>query len=84
MSRVSPRRRTTIQAVLLVLAGCTAALAVLAALWPQWIETLGADPDQGSGSLEWLIPIALAGTAILLAVAYRLSRRVWYAAEQTG
>jgi hypothetical protein len=37
--------------------------AVLAAIWPTWIEAFGVDPDRGDGSLEWAIGIVLAAVA---------------------
>jgi hypothetical protein len=81
MERVSHRRGGTIQAML---AACSAVLAVLAAVWPQWIEALGVDPDQGSGFLEWAIPVALAVIAALLFVAARHSRQTQRALGQRG
>jgi hypothetical protein len=81
MQRVSPRRRTRIQEVL---AACSAALAVLAALAPQWIEAFGIDPDQGSGFLEWALPVALAVAAVLLTLAAKRNRRAWRALGPTG
>jgi hypothetical protein len=39
-------------------------LVVLAIFWPDWIEALtGYDPDQHTGTVEWLIVIALLSTA---------------------
>ena len=80
--RVSPDRRR--RDVLAVLAAVSALLAVLAALWPDWIEAFGLDPDHGSGLVEWLIPAALALTAVLLAVASRARSRAWRADRETG
>ena len=55
-----------------VLAGAFAALAVLTALWPQWIEELtGLEPDAGSGLVEWAIVVVL---AVLAATATVLAR----------
>ena len=46
------------------LAGFCGGLAVLIVFWPDWIEALtGYDPDQHSGTVEWLIVIALLSTA---------------------
>jgi hypothetical protein len=81
MQRVSPRRRIPIQEVL---AACSAALAVLAALAPQWIEVFGIDPDHGSGFLEWALPVALAVAAGLLTVAAQRNRRACRALGPTG
>lgn len=43
--------------------------AVLAAVWPTWVESFGIDPDHGDGSLEWAIPIVLAAAAAFLGFA---------------
>src|SRR5262249_28874985 len=54
--------------VQLGLAALSAALAALTAVWPDWIEILfHADPDAGSGSLEWAICLSLAAAALTLA-----------------
>jgi hypothetical protein len=54
------------------LAGVAAVLAVLTAIWPDWIELLfHADPDGGNGSAEWGIVIAFAVVAIIFAVLAR-------------
>lgn len=60
-----------------VLAGATAVLTAVTALWQDWIEIVtGADPDAGSGGLEWGIVVALAAfTIVLLLVARREYRR---------
>lgn len=39
--------------------------AVLTALFPQWIEALGFDPDNGSGAAEWAM-VGLFGSAFLV------------------
>jgi hypothetical protein len=58
------------------LAGLAAVLAVLTAIWPDWIELLfGADPDGGDGSTEWGIVAALAVVAILFAALARFEHR---------
>jgi hypothetical protein len=58
-----------------VLACLCAAIAVLTAIWPQWIEQVaGVDPDEHSGSFEWLIVVSL---AIIAAVSAGLARREW-------
>jgi hypothetical protein len=56
---------------------CVAAFfSLLAAIWPDWIEAFGVDPDHGNGSLEWAIPIALAVVAVGLGF---VARRHWHA-----
>ncbi len=58
-----------------VLAAVAAALAVVTAVWPTWIELVFAvDPDHRSGSSEWNIVFACAFGAALLAA---LARRNW-------
>ena len=58
-----------------LLAGLCAALALLTAVWPDWIEAVfGADPDQHSGEAEWLIVL---GLAALAAVSGLLARGQW-------
>jgi hypothetical protein len=55
-----------------VLAAATALLAVLTALWQDWIEIVfGVDPDRHSGSVEVLIVCALAAATAVLAIAAR-------------
>ena len=52
-------------------AALCAAVALLTAVWPDWIEeAFGVDIDQHSGALEWLIVVtlvALGGVSGLLA-----------------
>jgi hypothetical protein len=43
----------------LVLAIVTGVLFVVTLFWHEWLEAFGFDPDQGSGSAEWLIVGAL-------------------------
>jgi hypothetical protein len=67
------RRRYWFELGLAVLAG---ALAVLTLVNREWIEVVfGVDPDEGSGALEWGIVFALAGVALISAVAARAERR---------
>ena len=80
MRRVSPPRSSTVQSTLAVV---SAALAVLAAVRPQWLEALGLDPDHGSGFVEWAVPIGLALVAVALLLAARHSR-ARHALGQTG
>ena len=59
-----------------VLAGAFTGLAVLTALWPQWIEELtGLEPDAGSGVVEWAIVVVLAGLAATATVLARSNLR---------
>jgi hypothetical protein len=56
----------------IVLACLSAVLAVLTAFVPDWIELVfQVDPDGGSGSVEWLVVVALAGCAVISAWAAR-------------
>lgn len=59
------------------LSGATALLAVVTAVWHDWVElAFGVDPDHGNGALEWLI-VAL---AVALAVGFgRAARAEWRA-----
>lgn len=66
-----PSRRPLLEAALAFAAGLSA---VLAAVWPAWIEAFGIDPDHGDGSLEWAIPIMLGAAALLMGTA---ARRHW-------
>ena len=56
--------------------GAAAALGVVTIFWRDWIEWIfGVDPDQHSGSMEWLIAGALLSGALVLAVLARMERR---------
>jgi hypothetical protein len=56
-----------------------AAMALVTAFWPDWIETLlRIDPDGGNGTAEWLA-VALLGVAAI--VAFALGRRDYRAAR---
>ncbi|WP_233860289.1 hypothetical protein [Paraburkholderia sp. HD33-4] len=58
-----------------VLASMTAFLAVLTAIWPDWIEGVsGFDPDRHNGSFEWGIVIVLFATTLVLVI---MARREW-------
>jgi hypothetical protein len=62
--RTREQRRSWIEIALGAL--CLLALAGTA-LWPAWIELIfGAEPDGGSGALEWalVVVLALAGMAL--------------------
>lgn len=51
------------------LAEVSAALAVVTLVWRDWLEwTFGVDPDQHSGSAEWLIVAVLLTVAVALAL----------------
>jgi hypothetical protein len=68
-----PSRRSLLETTFAALAGL---FAVLAAIWPTWIEAFGIDPDRGDGSLEWVIPIVLAATAVVLGFVARWHWRI--------
>ena len=66
------RRRFWVEAALASLSG---AVLILTLVLPDWIETVfGVDPDQHSGSLEWVITAAFGVMAIAALV---LARREW-------
>ncbi len=45
----------------------TSMVLVITFVWKDWIETVfGVDPDQGNGTLEWLIVGILLGVTITL------------------
>jgi len=58
-----------------ILAAASGFLLVLTLLWRDWIEIIfGVDPDNHSGSLEWLIVLACLCIAVLSSV---LARQEW-------
>ncbi len=58
-----------------VLSVCGGFLAILTIVWHDWIETLfGVDPDQGNGSVEWIVVVAL---LVIAAGAGALAGREW-------
>jgi hypothetical protein len=60
----------------LVLAGIFAALTVLTAVWPTWIETIsGASPDGGNGEGERWVAVLFGAGALVAAVVARRERR---------
>jgi hypothetical protein len=70
--RQRPRRRYWIEAGLGTLSGI---LFVLTLMVPDWIEAVfRVDPDQHSGSLEWVIVAVLGVTTVLSSL---LARREW-------
>jgi hypothetical protein len=66
------RRRFWLELALAIVA---AALSVLGAVWPEWIEAVsGVSPDGGSGALERLVAVVPLAVAILLSA---LARAEW-------
>jgi len=57
------------------LAGLTGALFVLTLFWHDWLEAFGFDPDNHSGTVEWLIVAALCVLCVLLSFSARLEWR---------
>ena len=58
--------RMSVEGVIAVIA---AIVAIVTLIQPQWIERItGLDPDQGSGTAEWLVVAVLALIAVLFAV----------------
>ncbi len=58
------------------LASASALLAAITFVAPQWIERVfGVDPDEGSGSLEWLIVGGLLMAAVVLSLLARVEWR---------
>jgi hypothetical protein len=53
-------------------------LAIVTIVDPEWIEELtGADPDAGSGTLEWLVVIGFGLVSVILSrLAWRTNRRL--------
>jgi len=55
-----------------ITAGLSAGLGVLTLFWKDWIEAVfGVDPDNHSGSLEWLVVIGLFALAVLFSLTAR-------------
>lgn len=64
------------------LATVSGVLFIVTLVWRDWIEDVfGVDPDQHSGSLEWLIVIALLAIALISAA---LARTEWSRATATA
>jgi len=64
--------RVGLEAAVALLAGC---LGVVTIFWHDWIEAItGWDPDQHSGSAEWLIVVGLLIVAVAVGTA---ARRHW-------
>ncbi len=75
-------RRKSLARTELGLAPVFAALALLTAIWPTWIETLThIDPDGGSGGTEWGIVLAFGALAVGAGV---LGLRTYPAAASHG
>jgi hypothetical protein len=54
----------------------TGAVAIITLFWHDWIETIfGIDPDQGSGSAEWLVVAILLAVTSVLFIGARLEWR---------
>lgn len=69
------RRLTTVFWIEAILAAAGTLLLVLTLVWEDWIEiAFGVDPDNRSGSLEWLIVIACLCVAVVFSV---LARQEW-------
>jgi hypothetical protein len=67
------RHRFWLESILGSITGCLAAITLF---WHDWVEAVfGADPDQGSGSAEWLVVAILLIVTIILAVGARLEWR---------
>lgn len=61
--------------MLLAIGALVLGVVILTALEPAWIEALaGFDPDGGSGSVEWVVALALA--AVTLVASYLGLRRL--------
>ena len=53
-----------------VLGAGSLALALVTLVWKDWIEIVfGVDPDQGSGSFEWLVVAVLLALALICGIA---------------
>lgn len=66
--------RARIEVTLAIVLG---AATLLTAVWPDWIEGLtGFDPDNGNGSVEWLIVVVLAVAAVAVAILARRDLRL--------
>jgi hypothetical protein len=67
------RRRFWLESAL---GSATSCLAIVTLFWRDWIEAaFGVGPDQGNGSAEWLVVVALLAATIILVVAARFEWR---------
>jgi hypothetical protein len=65
----------------MVLSAVTLVAAAVTLLWRDWIELVfGADPDAGSGEVEWALVSALLIVSLTLAA---FARRGWRRSAQT-
>ena len=65
-----------------VIALCAGLLGVLTIFWPDWIEGLiGWDPDNHSGSMEWMIVAILLIAAAAIGLAARRHWKLLYGAQ---
>jgi hypothetical protein len=63
------------------LAAVAGLLAVLTAVWPDWVEgVFGFEPDRGNGSFEWALVV---GCCIVAGACTGLARREWRRAAPT-
>ena len=59
----------------MAVASCAGVLGILTIFWHDWIEALsGWDPDQHSGSVEWIVVAELLAVAVAMGL---LARRHW-------
>ena len=76
---VNPRRRFWVQGCV---SAAATALAVITLISREWIELLtGWDPDNGDGTLEWAIVVALGMVAVTSGV---LARLEWHRTGPVG
>ena len=57
------------------LAAISGVLGVVTVFWRDWLEVTGWDPDRHSGSVEWLIAVALIAAAVALGTMARREYR---------
>jgi hypothetical protein len=73
---VTRRARGVLFGLETALACGTLTLAVITAIWRDWIEIVfDVDPDKHSGSLEWMIVVACLTIAVICGVAARTQWR---------
>jgi hypothetical protein len=67
------RRRFWVE---ILLGGSAGVLAIVTLLWRDWIEIVfGVDPDEGNGSIEWLVVVTLLVISVGLFVSARIEWR---------